>query len=410
MATITRASRLIKGAPVPDLADTDVVIVEAVRSPLGRRNGGLATVHPADLLSAVQRAAIDRSGIDPLEVGQVVGGCVSQVGEQTFNITRTAWLTAGLPLEVAATTVDAQCGSSQQATNLAAAMVGAGVVDVALACGIESMSRVPLGAAVRGEFGRPTPKTYFDRYEVTSQFEGAERIADKWGVTRQDCDEFGLLSQQRAQHAWAEGHFEREVLPIDAPDLGEDGKPTGTTHHVARDEGLRETSLEALAKLKPVARENGVHTAGSASQITDGAAAVLLTTAAKARDLGLRPRARIVDQCLVGVDPVLMLTGPIDATRRMTERTGLSVDDFDIIEINEAFASVVLAWEREVKADLAKTNVNGGAIALGHPVGATGARLITTALHELERRDGQYALVTMCCGGGLGTGTVLERV
>jgi acetyl-CoA C-acetyltransferase len=263
---------------------------------------------------------------------------------------------------------------------------------------------------VRGEFGRPTPKTYFDRYEVTSQFEGAERIAEKWGVTRQDCDEFGLLSQQRAQHAWAEGHFEREVLPIDAPDLGEDGKPTGTTHHVARDEGLRETSLEALAKLKPVARENGVHTAGSSSQITDGAAAVLLTTAAKARDLGLRPRARIVDQCLVGVDPVLMLTGPIDATRRMTERTGLSVDDFDIIEINEAFASVVLAWEREVKADLAKTNVNGGAIALGHPVGATGARLITTALHELERRDGQYALVTMCCGGGLGTGTVLERV
>jgi acetyl-CoA C-acetyltransferase len=335
---------------------------------------------------------------------------VSQVGEQTFNIARTAWLSAGLPLEVAATTVDSQCGSSQQATNLAASMVRAGVVDVALACGVESMSRVPLGAAVRGEFGRPTPKTYFDRYEVTSQFEGAERIAEKWGVTRQDCDEFGLLSQQRAQHAWAEGHFEREVLPIDAPDLGEDGKPTGTTHHVARDEGLRETSLEALAKLKPGARENGVHTAGSSSQITDGAAAVLLTTAAKARDLGLRPRARIVDQCLVGVDPVLMLTGPIDATRRMTERTGLSVDDFDIIEINEAFASVVLAWEREVKADLAKTNVNGGAIALGHPVGATGARLITTALHELERRDGQYALVTMCCGGGLGTGTVLERV
>jgi acetyl-CoA C-acetyltransferase len=395
---------------VPDLADTDVVIVEAVRSPLGRRNGGLATVHPADLLSAVQKAAIDRSGIDPLQVGQVVGGCVSQVGEQTFNIARTAWLTAGLPFAVAATTVDAQCGSSQQATNLAASMVGAGVVDVALACGVESMSRVPLGAAVRGEFGRPTPKTYFDRYEVTSQFEGAERIADKWGITRQDCDEFGLLSQQRAQHAWAEGHFEREVLPIDAPDLGEDGKPTGTTHHVARDEGLRETSLEALAKLKPVGRENGVHTAGSSSQITDGAAAVLLTTAAKARDLGLRPRARIVDQCLVGVDPVLMLTGPIDATRRMTERTGLSVDDFDIIEINEAFASVVLAWEREVKADLAKANVNGGAIALGHPVGATGARLITTALHELERRDGQYALVTMCCGGGLGTGTVLERI
>jgi acetyl-CoA C-acetyltransferase len=392
------------------LADHDVVIVEAVRSPLGRRNGGLSTVHPAELLAMVQRAAIERSGVDPRDVGQVVGGCVSQVGEQTFNIARTAWLSAGLPLEVAATTVDSQCGSSQQATNLAASMVRAGVVDVALSCGIESMSRVPLGAAIRGEFGRPTPKSYFERYEVTSQFEGAERIAEKWGIRRNDCDQFGLESQQRAQRAWAEGRFEREVLPVDAPDVGEDGKPIGTTHHVARDEGLRETSLEALAKLKPVARENGVHTAGSSSQITDGAAAVLMMTAARARDLGVRPRARIVDQCLVGVDPVLMLTGPIDATRRITERTGLGVDDFDVIEINEAFASVVLAWEREVKPDMAKVNPNGGAIALGHPVGATGARLITTALHELERTDGQYALVTMCCGGGLGTGTVIERV
>jgi acetyl-CoA C-acetyltransferase len=393
-----------------DLADNDVVIVEAVRSPLGRRNAGLATVHPADLLGHVQVAAIERSGIDPLAVGQVVGGCVSQVGEQTFNIARTAWLSNGLPLEVAATTVDSQCGSSQQATGLAASMVRAGVVDVALSCGIESMSRVPLGAAMGGNFGRPTPKSYFDRYEVTSQFEGAERIADKWGITRKDCDEFGFQSQQRAQQAWAEGRFEREVAPIDAPDVDEEGKPTGTTHHVARDEGLRETSLEALAKLKPVARENGVHTAGTSSQVTDGAAAVLLMTAAKARELGMRPRARIVDQCLVGVDPVLMLTGPIDATRRMMERTGMTIDDFDEIEINEAFASVVLAWEREIKPDMAKVNPNGGAIALGHPTGATGARLVTTALHELERSDGQFALVTMCCGGGLGTGTVLERV
>lgn len=377
------------------LGDRDVVIVEAVRSPLGRRNGGLKDVHPVDLLGAVQRAAIERSGIDPLEVGQVVGACVSQVGEQTFNIARGAWLAAGLPLEVAATTVDSQCGSSQQATNLATTLVKAGVVDVALACGIESMSRVPLGAAVRGEFGRPTTQSYRDRYELTSQFEGAERIADKWGITRADADRFGLESQQRAQQAWAEARFEREVVPIAG---------------VARDEGLRETSLEALANLKPVARENGVHTAGSSSQITDGAAAVLVTTSAKARQLGLRPRARVVDQCLVGVDPVLMLTGPIDATRRITERTGLGIDDFDVIEINEAFASVVLAWERELKPDMAKVNPNGGAIALGHPVGATGARLVTTALHELERTDGQYALVTMCCGGGLGTGTVLERV
>jgi acetyl-CoA C-acetyltransferase len=395
---------------MPELADTDVVIVEAVRSPLGRRNGGLSTVHPADLLGAVQQAAIERSGIDPLQVGQVVGGCVSQVGEQTFNIARTAWLSSGLPLEVAATTVDSQCGSSQQATNLAASMVKSGVVDVALSCGVESMSRVPLGAAGRGDFGRPTPRSYRGHYELTSQFEGAERIADKWGITRADTDAFGLQSQERAQRAWAEGRFEREVLPIDAPDVDAEGKPLDTTHHVARDEGLRETSLEALAKLKPVARENGVHTAGSSSQITDGAAAVLMMTAARARELGMRPRARIVDQCLVGVDPVLMLTGPIDATRRLFDRTGMSMDDIDVVEINEAFASVVLAWERELKPDMEKVNPNGGAIALGHPVGATGARLVTTALHELERSDGQYALVTMCCGGGLGTGTILERV
>ena len=392
------------------LSDSDVVIVEAVRSPLGKRNGGLSTVHPADLLGGVQIGAIERSGIDPSEVGQLVGGCVSQVGEQTFNIARTAWLSAGLPLEVAATTVDAQCGSSQQATNLAATLVKGGAVDVALSCGVESMSRVPLGAAIRGDFGRPTPKSYFARYEVTSQFEGAERIAEKWGITREDCDRFGLESQNRAQRAWAEGRFEREVRPVDAPDVDDDGKPTGTTHAVTRDEGLRETSREALAKLKPVGRENGVHTAGSSSQITDGAAAVLLMSAAKAKDLGLRPRARIVDQCLVGVDPVLMLTGPIDATRRLFERTGMVMSDIDTVEINEAFASVVLAWERDLKPDMEKVNPNGGAIAIGHPVGATGARLVTTALHELERTDGTYGLITMCCGGGLGTGTIIERV
>ena len=312
-------------------------------------------------------------------------------------------------MEVAATTVDAQCGSSQQATNLAAALIAAGVVDVALACGVESMSRIPLGAAVSQGPGRPLPKSYFERYEYTTQFEGAERIADKWGVTREDCDRFGLQSQERAQAAWAEARFEREVLPIDAPDL-EDGKPTGTTHHVARDEGLRETSLEALAALKPVARPDGVHTAGTSSQITDGAAAVLLASASRAAELGLRPRARLVDQCLVGVDPVLMLTGPIDATQRLFARTGLTIDDVDTVEINEAFASVVLAWERELHPDPVVVNPNGGAIALGHPVGATGARLVTTALHELERTNGRLGLVTMCCGGGLGTGTIIERL
>jgi acetyl-CoA C-acetyltransferase len=395
---------------VADLQDRDVVIVEAVRSPLGRRNGGLSSVHPAELLGTVQRAAVERSGIDPNEVGQVLAGCVTQTGQQTFDIARTAWLGAGLPERVAGTTVDSQCGSSQQATNLAASLVTSGVVDVALGCGVESMSRVPLGTTVKQGPGRPIPRGYFARYEVTSQFEGAERIAEKWGITRDDCDRFGLVSQQRAGRAWAEGRFDPEVVPIDAPDLGDDGKPVGTTHHVARDEGLRETSLEALAALKPVAREDGVHTAGTSSQISDGAAAVLLMTGAKARSLGLRPRARILHQCLVGVDPVLMLTGPIDATRTLLDRSGLSMADIDVVEINEAFASVVLAWERELKPDMERVNPNGGAIAIGHPVGATGARLITTALHELERTDGTFGLITMCCGGGLGTGTIIERV
>ena len=392
------------------LADTDVVIVEAVRSPLGKRNGGLSTMHPADLLGSVQVAAIERSGVDPATIGQVVGGCVGQVGPQTFNIARTAWLSAGLPMEVAATTVDAQCGSSQQATNLAVALVKSGVIDSALSCGVEMMSKIPLGATISKELDRPLARSYFARYEATSQFEGAERIAQKWGVTRADCDAFGLQSQQRAAQAWAEGRFEREVLALDAPDLGEDQKPSGSTHHVARDEGLRETSLEALASLKAVGRENGVHTAGSSSQISDGAAAVVLMTAGRARELGVAPRARIVDQCLVGVDPVLMLTGPIDATRKILDRTGMTLADIDTVEINEAFASVVLAWERELAADMSKVNPNGGAIAIGHPVGATGARLITTALHELERTDGTFGLVTMCCGGGLGTGTLIERV
>ncbi|MFZ4585264.1 MAG: steroid 3-ketoacyl-CoA thiolase [Acidimicrobiia bacterium] len=395
------------------LADSDVVIVEAARSPLGKGKagvGGLSLVHPTVLLAKVQAAAIERSGIDPALVGQVVGGCVSQVGEQTFNIARTAWLINGYPIEVAASTVDAQCGSSQQATNLAAALVKAGVVDVALSCGIESMSRIPLGAAVKAGPGRPLTSAYFDRYENTSQFEGAERIADQWGITRQDCDEFALTSMQRAIQAWDEGRFDREVVAIDAPTPGDDGQPTDELRTISRDEGLRETSLEKLASLKPVARENGVHTAGSSSQITDGAAAVLMMTAARANELGVRPRARIVDQVLVGVDPVLMLTGPIDATRALFARSGLTMADMDTVEINEAFASVVLAWERELAPDMTKVNPNGGAIAIGHPVGATGARLVTTALHELERTDGQFGLITMCCGGGLGTGTIIERV
>jgi acetyl-CoA C-acetyltransferase len=391
---------------------TAVVIVEAVRSPIGRRNGGLASVHPADLLGTVLTELIDRSGIDPTEVDQVVAGCVSQVGEQSFNIGRTAWLSAGLPLTTASTTVDTQCGSSQQATNVATSLVGAGVVDVAIACGVELMSRVPIGSNSSKKLGLgvPIPKTYFPHYEFTSQFEGAERIADKWGITRTDTDAFGLASQQRAATAWAEGRFDGQVVAVDAPDLDEEGKPAGTTHRVERDEGMRETSLEALANLKPVARPEGVHTAGNSSQISDGSAAVLVMTAEKAAALGLTPRARVVDTCLVGVDPVLMLTGPIDATQRLLERTGMAIGDIDVFEINEAFASVVLAWQREVGADPERTNPNGGAIALGHPLGGTGAFLVTKAVHELERTDGTTALVSMCCGGGLGTGTVIERI
>jgi acetyl-CoA C-acetyltransferase len=394
------------------VSGSDIVIVDAVRSPIGRRNGGLSTVHPATLLGTVQAALVERSGMDPAEVGQVVGGCVSQVGEQSFNITRTAWLAAGLPMSVAATTVDTQCGSSQQATNLATSLVGAGVVDVAVACGVEIMSRIPIGinSSKKLGLGVPIPSSYFAQYEFTSQFEGAERIADQWGITRNDTDAFGLASQQRAIAAWDEDRFAGQVIPIDAPEMDEDGQPTGTTRHITRDEGLRETSLDKLAALKPVARENGVHTAGNSSQISDGAAAVLMMTAAKAEALGLTPRARIVDTCLVGVDPVLMLTGPIDATRRLLERTGLGIDDIDVFEINEAFASVVLAWAKEVGADLERTNPNGGAIALGHPLGGTGAFLMTKALYELERTGGRYGLVSMCCGGGLGTGTIIERL
>jgi acetyl-CoA C-acetyltransferase len=389
---------------------SEVVIVEAVRTPVGKRNGGLSTLHPADTLGVAQKAVLDRSGIDPAAVEQVVAGNVSQIGEQAFNIARTAWLAAGLPLEVAATTVDTQCGSSQQATGVATALVASGVVDVALACGVESMSRVPIGSNAKGDYGRPIPKSYFGRYEFTSQFEGAERIADKWGITRDDADQFGLRSQQLAAQAWAEGRFETQIVELDAPDVDEEGKPTGTTHRVSRDEGLRETTLEKLQSLKPVARENGVHTAGSSSQISDGAAALLLATPEKAAELGLTPRARIVDTCLVGVDPVLMLTGPIDATQRLLGRTGLSIDDIDTFEINEAFASVVLAWAKELDVPMEKVNPNGGAIALGHPLGGTGAILLTKALHELERTGGRYGLVSMCCGGGLGTGTIIERL
>ncbi|MHB8465223.1 MAG: steroid 3-ketoacyl-CoA thiolase [Acidimicrobiales bacterium] len=389
----------------------EVVIVEAVRSPFGRRNGGLSSMHSIDLLGAVQRELFTRSGVDPRDVGQVVGGCVGQVGMQTMNVTRNAWLTAGLPLEVAATTVDAQCGSSQQATNLAYAMVSAGVVDAAVACGVELMSRVPMGSTVPRDpaVGKPINKNYWQHFEATSQFEGAERIADRWGITRQDCDEFGKASQDHAARAWAEDRFGSQIVPIDAPDVDAEGKPQESTHAVARDEGPRDTTLDGLASLKPTGRPDGVHTAGTSSQISDGASAVLMMTRERATELALTPLATIVDVCLVGSDPVLMLTGPIGATQKLLQDSGLTIGDIDVVEINEAFASVVLAWEKELKADMERVNPNGGAIALGHPLGATGAGLVTKAVHELQRADGEHAIVTMCCGGGLGTGTLLRR-
>jgi acetyl-CoA C-acetyltransferase len=394
------------------MSEREVVIVEAVRTPVGRRNGGLSTIHSADLLAQPLQAVIERSGIDPHEVGQVVGGCVSQIGMQSFNVARTAWLTAGLPLQVAATTVDTQCGSSQQATNMATSLIASGVVDVAVACGVEDMSQVPIGSngAKSLGVGNAIPKSYFGQYEFISQFEGAERIADKWDISRADADEFGLRSQQLAAQAWAEDRFSTQIVEVDAPDLDDDRKPTGTTHRVDRDEGMRDTTLETLANLKSVAREDGVHTAGNSSQISDGAAAVLMMTRQKAEALGLTPLARIVDTCLVGVDPVLMLTGPIDATRHLLARNNLAMTDIDIVEINEAFASVVLAWQRELGTDLDGVNPNGGAIALGHPLGGTGAILTTKAVHELHRADKNLAVVTMCCGGGLGTGTLIERL
>ena len=390
----------------------DVVIVEAVRSPVGRRNGGLSTSHSVDLLGTVQKALFERSGVDPSEVGQVVGGCVGQVGMQSMNVTRTAWLSAGLPLSAPATTVDAQCGSSQQATNLAYALVASGTVDVAVGCGVELMSRVGFGATTPKDpdSGRPINRNYFDHFEFTSQFEGSERIADQWGISRTDTDTFGVMSQERAARAWDEDRFGTQIIPVEVPAIGEDGEISEETVMISKDEGLRETTMESLAALKPTGRKDGVHTAGTSSQISDGAGALLLMTSEKAAELGVTPLARIIDTCLVGSDPELMLTGPIGATQKLLEENGMTIDDIDVVEINEAFASVVLAWEKELSPDMDRVNPNGGAIALGHPLGGTGSILTTKAVHELHRSGGEHALVTMCCGGGLGTGTLIQKI
>ncbi|HUO41197.1 MAG TPA: steroid 3-ketoacyl-CoA thiolase [Mycobacterium sp.] len=383
------------------------VIIEATRSPIGKRSGWLSGLHATELLGAVQKALVDKAGIDAGDVEQVIGGCVTQYGEQSNNISRVAWLTAGLPEQVGATTVDCQCGSGQQANHLVAGLIAAGAIDIGIACGLEAMSRVGLGANAGPD--RSAIRSPSWDIDLPNQFEAAERIAKRRGITRQDVDEFGLQSQQKAKRAWSEGRFDREISPIEAPVLDEQKQPTSERQAVTRDQGLRDTTIEGLAQLKPVL-DGGIHTAGTSSQISDGAAAVLWMDEDKARALGYKPRARIVSQALVGAEPYYHLDGPVQSTAKVLEKAGMKIGDIDIVEINEAFASIVLSWARVHNPDMARVNVNGGAIALGHPVGCTGSRLITTALHELERSDRNTALITMCAGGALSTGTIIERI
>ncbi len=383
------------------------VIVEATRSPIGKRNGWLSGLHATELLGAVQKALVDKAGIDAGDVEQVIGGCVTQFGEQSNNISRMAWLTAGLPEQVGATTVDCQCGSGQQANHLIAGLISIGAIDIGIACGIEAMSRVGLGANAGPD--RSAIRAQSWDIDLPNQFEAAERIAKRRGITREDIDALGFESQLHAKRAWDEGRFDREISPIEAPVLDEQKQPTSDRHMVSRDQGLRDTTLEGLSQLKPV-MEGGIHTAGTSSQISDGAAAVLWMDEDKAKALGLRPRARIISQANVGAETYYHLDGPVQSTAKVLEKAGMKMGDIDIVEINEAFASVVLSWARVHEPDMARVNVNGGAIALGHPVGCTGSRLVTTALHELERTDQSTALITMCAGGALSTGTIIERL
>jgi acetyl-CoA C-acetyltransferase len=389
----------------------EAVIVEALRTPIARGKmgkGELSGIHPAKLLGTIQRAVVERAGIAPTEVEQIVGGCVTQAGEQSNNIARHAWLSVGDDYTVAGTTVDTQCGSGQQANHMVNAFVKAGSIDVGIGCGVEVMSHVGLGANVmHGPGFFMTPEWPWDT--APDQFKMAGRIAKNRGITREDVDAFGLASQEKAIRARDEGRFKREIHPIEAPVLGDDGAPTGETRLVETDQGIRASTLEGLAQLKPVGGD-GVHTAGNSSQISDGAAAVLWMSAEKAKALGLRPRARILWDVVVGSDPYYLLDGPIDATNKILAKSGMKLSDIDLYEINEAFAAVVLSWAKVFDADMDKLNVNGGAIALGHPVGATGSRLLVTALHELERRNASTAFISMCCGSAIGTGTILERL
>ncbi|NNN15807.1 MAG: thiolase family protein [Acidimicrobiaceae bacterium] len=389
----------------------NAVIIDAVRTPGGKRNGSLKGWHPADLAAETLKALVSRTGIDPELIEDVIMGCVMQVAEQGLNVGRNAVLAAGFPESVPATTIDRQCGSSQQAAHFAAQAVMSGVHDVVIAAGVEVMTRVPMGSSVvKGmgfPFGPEVQKRYMDRGGLVNQGISAEMIADQWNLSRENLDSFGLLSQQRAARATAEGRFEREIIPIEIMD--DEGRPTG--QFLRSDEGVRPgTTLDILGTLKPAFKEDGKVTAGNSSQITDGASAVLIMSEERANQLGLTPRARFHSFALAGVDPVTMLTGPIPATRKVLEKAKLSMSDIDLVEINEAFASVVLAWEKELHPDMEKVNVNGGAIALGHPLGASGTKLMATLLNELERTGGRYGLQTMCEGGGLANATIIERL
>ncbi len=386
------------------------VIVEAVRTPIGKRGGALAGVIAPRLLATATREVLQRADVAPGEVDQLVAGCVTQAGQQASNVGRTSWLTVGDDFTTAATTVDCQCGSGLQANNFAMGLVATGGAQIAIGCGVEQMTQVPLGTAARGGGGYYKDDAWPWDDAEHGQFGSAQRVAERRGITREQVDALGAMSQQRAATAWAEGRFDREVVAVpDAPQVDREGNPTGEVVTVDRDQGLRETTAEGLANLKPVIPDT-IHTAGTSSQISDGAAAVLWMDSDVAAERGVKPRAKVSYHTMVGVDPYYLLDGPVDATQKMLDQTGYSMDDFDVIECNEAFAAVVLSWQQVHDANMDKVNVNGGAIALGHPVGCTGSRLLTTALHELERTDGQLALVTMCQGGSLGIATVIERV
>jgi acetyl-CoA acyltransferase len=395
----------------------EAVIVDAVRTPMGKRNGKLSGFHPADLAGEVLKALSDRNDLDPALVEDVIMGCVMQVGAQGLNIGRNAVLASGWPESVPATTVDRQCGSSQQSAHFAAQGVMAGAYDVVVAAGVEVMSMVPMGSSMMTPntgipFGPGMGLRYADKGGLVPQGISAELIAEKWNLSREELDAYGARSQQFAAKAREEGRFDKEILPVRAMPIDkETGKLIETDELLSQDEGIRpDTTVETLANLKPAFKEDGVVTAGNSSQITDGASAVLIMSDTKAAELGMTPRARFHSFSLAGVDPIFMLTGPIPATEKVLERSGLSMDDIDLVEINEAFASVVLAWEKELHPDMDKVNVNGGAIALGHPLGCSGARLMTTLLHELERTGGRYGLQTMCEGGGLANATIIERL